>query len=343
MKRTRTGTGKLLSRAIATGTLLATLTFGAGAAAAEFTMRLGVIPRNEPLHHFIERYAERIEEASDGRIEAEVYAGGELGSVQRMLENLQLGTQQMVVAPPAFARGMDQRYDVGDAPGLFQDLGHAFRSMQDPEFRDAFLGIGEELGLVGVGVWVYGPTAYATRTPIRTVEDMRNLRIRVLATEIETGAMRAVGATGVPMDITEVVPAMQNRAIDGVRSSHVALMGISAQTAADYLTMSGDGVIPIVAWVSGAFMESLPQDLQQVVMDVGREVEQEMQPVVEQAHDRALQVWRDAGVEIIELPDEERDKLMAHAREVAVDVLGHSPVTADLFDLLQASAERHAE
>ncbi len=293
--------------------------------------------------HFIERFAERIEEASDGRIAAQVFAGGELGSVQRMLENTQLGTQQMVVGPPAFARGMDRRYDVGDAPGLFQDLPHAFRSMQDPEFREAFLAIGADLGLVGVAVWVYGPTAFATRAPIRSVDDMSGQRIRVLATEIETGAMRALGATGVPMDITEVVPAMQNRAIDGVRSNHVALMGINAQTAASYLSMTAEGMIPIKAWVSQAFMDSLPDDLRQMVLDVAREVEEEMLPVVEASQEGALNAWREAGVEVIEFSPEERDRLMGYARAVAEEVYAADPGTNALFELLQAAAERTAE
>ena len=333
-----------LVRNIAAGVLMATLAPAVPAAmAAEFTMQLGVIPRNEPLHHYIERFAERIEEASEGRIVAEVFAGGELGSVQRMLENTQLGTQQMVVGPPAFARGMDRRYDVGDAPGLFQDLPHAFRAMQDPEFRDAFLGISDDLGLVGVGIWVYGPTAFATRQPVRSVDDLEGLRVRVLATEIETGAMRALGATGVPMDITEVVPAMQNRAIDGVRSNHVALMGINAQTAASYLSMTADGMIPIVAWVSQSFMDSLPDDLRQMVLDVAREVEEEMLPVVEAAQERALGAWRQAGVEVIEFSPEERDRLLEYSRTVATEVFGQSSDTAELFELLQDAAARTAE
>ncbi|MEX0732383.1 MAG: TRAP transporter substrate-binding protein [Aquisalimonadaceae bacterium] len=304
-------------------------------------MKLGVVPTNESLHHYIERYAELIEEKSEGRIAAETYPGGALGSIEGQIENVQLGVQQLMAAPSAFARGIDVRYDVGDAPGLFEDLSHAFRSYQDEEFRERFLNLANDKGITGVSMWVYGPTSFATRFPFNTLEDLRGKRIRVLATPLEAEAMRQVGATGVPMPFTELAVAMQNRSIDGVRSSYVGLVGIGAQSTASHLTLTDDGMIPVVAWVSTAFLESLPEDLQKVVLEVGRQVEQEMQPIVEKTHERAMAVWKKENVQIIELSRDAREELMKKHREAGSRILASNDATRELFEVMRRAAERH--
>ena len=85
---------------------------------------------------------------------------------------MQLGTIEAWVGPPGFVKGVDSRYQVMDAPGLFQDMSHAQRAATHPDFRDHFLRLGENKGIRGISIYVSSTLAVLTRgDPIRRIGD----------------------------------------------------------------------------------------------------------------------------------------------------------------------------
>ena len=106
---------------------------------------------------------------------------------------------------------------VTDAPGLFDDIGHAHRAVNHPPFREKFGNLGAKKGFVAGYLWACGDTSIATLEPFKKLDDLKGKKIRVLATPLERAFISKLGATGVPMPYTEVLPAMQQRVIDGVR------------------------------------------------------------------------------------------------------------------------------
>ncbi len=79
----------------------------------------------------------------------------------------------MATIPPGFFTGIDQRYSVLAAPGLFDDLRHGHAVLHDPEFKKVFWSIGESKGLKMIAMSCDAPSDYATTRPIRTLADFR--------------------------------------------------------------------------------------------------------------------------------------------------------------------------
>ena len=92
--------------------------------------------------------------------------------------------------------------------------------------RDKFLSLAAHAGVIGNYTWSAGATAVASRRPIKTLKDFRGMKIRVLATKMEAAVLATVDATGIPMPYSEVLPALQRNALDGVRSG-IIVMGPS--------------------------------------------------------------------------------------------------------------------
>lgn len=334
----QTGTGitrALLKLLAATALVAATMT----ANAADYTMRIGIIAQNDPLHEYIKRFKERVEEASDGRIEARLYPGAQLGGESTLVEGVQLGTIEMVVVPAVYFVGLDERYQVADAPGLFTGLEHAYASLQSDPFREEFLSIGNDRGVRGVSVWPYDMTSFATVDPLESLADLDGLRIRVLASDIETSLIQELGAAGVPMPFVELVPSLQRGTLDGVRTSPIIMTAFKVPSVAKYLTVTDGAPIAIGAYVSDRFYSSLPEDLQAVVDQVGREVEQEMQGVVANFRENVFAAWEEQGGELSELSDDEQTELMRVSREAGEVELSENPQTAELYRTLKAAAE----
>ena len=130
--------------------------------------------------------------------------------------------------PPGFFIGIDKRFMVTDAPGMFTDEKHATRAINQPEFFNKFTQMGAKKGFVVMSMWGCGGTSVATIKPFKKLADLKGRKIRVLATPLEREVIGSLGATGVPIPYSEVLPSMQrshdessgtNHAIDG----HVSL------------------------------------------------------------------------------------------------------------------------
>jgi len=181
--------------------LLATLLGGAAAQDKSMTIKLATATLNDAQHEWMKRFAAAIDKSTNGRVKAELYPASQLGTIPRMIEGTQLGSIQIWVGPPEFMVGVDQRFELLSVPGLFQNDEQAAKTIADPQFSKAFLAIGANKGLVGASLFMYGPVAFAMRTPLRTLADLRGKKIRVLASPFQTEQIARLGGTGVPLTL----------------------------------------------------------------------------------------------------------------------------------------------
>ena len=329
MTRRHTTLFALASRAIALASVaaLATLTVQS-ASAAEFTLKVAIFPTDEIHHEFGRKFEQRLEEVTKGRIDVKLFPGHVLGGVKLMVSGVQEGAIEMSMLPPGFFKGVDKRYQVADVPGLFDDIAHISRSLSDPEFREPFMRLAENKGMIGVAIFDYGPTAYASVKPIRTLADFKGKKIRVLATDVERAIMEEFGSTGVPMGMGDAIPGLQRGQIDGIRSTIVVLAALKFYDIAKYITLVEDTHIPDMAMMSKKFYDSLPPDLQKAVMDVGRELERYMEDVVIRYDRRAAQLWKSKGGEVIRLSTAERNEFMRRTLPIGDKVMGGDPAVS---------------
>ena len=311
--------------------------------AQSIAMKLTTTTINDPQHLFLIEYAKRIEAKTQGRIKGEVYPSSQLGAIPRVVEGIQLGTIEGLIAPPGFFRGIEPAFQVTEVPGLFADVDHAYRTLTDPSFHDPFLAVGEPKGVAVVSLWPHSAISYATVRPLRTLADFRGKKLRTLATKMELEAMQRVGAAGVPVDFGEMIPALQSGAIDGVRSGLVVMLGIKVFTVAKYLTAVNDTMIPVTLSVSKAWLDKRPPDLQKAVRGTGLELEPWSHDIAKDFAAKSEQGWRDNGGEIIRLSAEDQAEFMRRVAPIAEEVLGGAPDanTKRLYALLKESAAKH--
>lgn len=99
-------------------------------------MKFGTATFDEDQHKFIETFKEELANRTD-RIEVEIYPQSQLGPIPRQIQRLQFGTQEAFVSPVDFFAGVDKRFGISCAPGLFRDKEHAAAVMADPEIQAA--------------------------------------------------------------------------------------------------------------------------------------------------------------------------------------------------------------
>jgi TRAP-type C4-dicarboxylate transport system substrate-binding protein len=304
------------------------------------TVKLATATLNDSQHEWLKRFAAALEKSAGGRVKTEIYPASQLGSIPRMIESTQLGSIQAWVGPPEFLVGVDQRFELLSAPGVFQNDQHALKTISDPEFARAFLAAGAGKGLVGASLFVYAPVAIAMRAPLRSAADLKGKKVRVLASPFQTEQMARLGATGVPLSLGDVLPALQQGTIDGAFAPMPVLTTLQYQDAAKYATETGQCYVFSVAVLSRRWFDGLPADLQAQVMAAAKQAETEVRPWALDFVSAQRKVWTGTGGELIALPDSERGYILAKLATVGDDIVKTKPVLQPLWDQMIATAKR---
>ncbi len=242
--------------------------------------------------------------------------------------------------PPEFYAGVDERFEVLGSPGLVTTMEQGQRLTADPAVRSLMLNLGSGKGLHGVALFMAAPSSVASRTPIRHLGDFKGKKIRILASQFQSVAMRRLGATPKPMTLAEVIPALQDNALDGALGAITVFTAMNYQAAAKYVTEIGQPAIFAIVEISKKWYDSLPADLQQIV-DHDAAVElAAINPHAIAFIDRARKAWVEAGGELISLPADEQSTMLKILVSVGDEVANAKPELSAAYKIVTDAAQR---
>ena len=329
--------------ALVGGVLVVSLAPSFGAQAADnknYVMKITLPTINDAPHQFAKNYAAAVERDSGGRIKAEVYPASQLGSIPRQIEGVQFGAIQCAVIPPEFFVGLDERFEVMTAPGLVDSLEHGQRLVADPAVLKQMLGLGADKGLRGVGLFISVPSSIIARKPIRHLADFKAKKIRIFASQFQSVAVERLGATPVAMTMGDVLPALQQGAVDGAIAGVTVFTNMHYQDTAKYVIETDQPVVSLVVEISRKWFDSLPPDLQQIVEKDAAAEAVGINPVAAELFAKARNGWVDSGGELIGLPRDERSAMMQMLASVGEDVSKTKPQLNAAYRLVVEAAQR---
>ncbi len=320
--------------------LLATMLGSAQAEDKTYVMKITTPTLNDAPHQFAKNFGAAVERDSGGRIKAEVYPASQLGSIPRQIEGVQFGAIQCAVIPPEFFVGIDERFEVMAAPGLVDSLAHGQRVAGDPAVRKLMLGLGADKGLRGVGLFEAQPDSIIFRTPVRHLADFQGKKIRIFASDFQSVALKRLGATPVAMTLGDVLPAIQQGAIDGAIAGITVFSAFHYQDAAKYVTEANQPAIFLIVEISRKWYESLPADLRKIVDNDAAKENVAINPIAVDLFGKARKAWQAGGGELISLPRDEQSQLLRTLASVGDDVSKSKPAVREAYEIVVDAAKR---
>jgi TRAP-type C4-dicarboxylate transport system substrate-binding protein len=328
-----------LAAAIFTASLALTLGT-ARAAGTTYEMKISTPTINAGPDRYARNFAAALEKDSGGRIKATVYPASQLGSIARQIEGTQFGAIQCEVTPPEFMVGIDERFGVMAAPGLVSSMDQGQRVAADPAVRKLMLSLGANKGLRGVGLFMAEPSEIISKIPIRHLADFKGKKIRIFASDFQSVALDRLGATPVAMSLGDVLPALQQGAIDGADAGLQVFSGMHFFDAAKYITLTHQPAIFVIAEVNKKWYDALPADLQAIVDRDGAEQSVAMGPQAIDLVSNARKVWLAHGGELIALPPDEQSAMLKTLAGVGHDVASKNPTLAAAYQIVTDAAQR---
>jgi TRAP-type C4-dicarboxylate transport system substrate-binding protein len=335
--------GNSAQAAVAAGLFVLPFLLTPGTARADdktFVMKITTPTLNDAPHQFAKDFGAAVERDSGGRIKAEVYPASQLGSIPRQIEGVQFGAIQCAVIPPEFFVGVDERFEVMAAPGLVDSLDHGQRVAGDPAVLKLMLSLGAGKGLHGVGMFEAQPNAIISRTPLRHAADFQGKKVRIFASDFQSVALKRLGATPVAMTLSDVLPALQQGAIDGAVAAITVYSAFHYQDAAKYVTETNQAGIFLIAEVSQKWYDTLPADLQRIVDQDGAKESLAINPIAVDFFNKARKAWTDGGGELIRLPPDEESSLLKTLASVGDDVSKTKPAVRAAYEIVADAAKR---
>ena len=318
------------------------LFFAASAQAQDptYIVRLGSPTMNDTMHHWMELFKKGVEARTEGKMRIDLFPAGQLGAVPRQVEAVQFGSQEMFTIASEFLVGLDKRYMVPSAPLLFDNIQHASRAVQDPEFSEKFLKIGDDKGLRGISMFCSDRTTYTFTKPINSYKDMAGRKIRIFASDMERETINRYGATGVGMSLGEVLPALQQGVVDGARTTISVFVPFKFYDSAKYLLKTEESMVCPIQIVNRQWFESLPENIQTVILEEAASAARATSVFAVGFAEGNYESWVKNGGEIVELTPEQRTELTALLKDVGEVVTSKEPGMAEMYRQLKEVAER---
>jgi C4-dicarboxylate-binding protein DctP len=296
---------------------------------------------NDLTQEWAKEFKAGVDARSGGRIKIEFYPASQLGAIPATVEGTAMGTIEAVGPASGFLIGLEPRFQVFDAPGLFTDMAQAQRVFADPQVRARLATFGAVKGIEPIAIFAHGPLMLVSHKAIRRVEDFKGQKIRVPgAAPLQVEPFRKLGALPVSMPLGDVLSAMQNHTIDGLIASATVFTAFKYYDLAKGMTVLPGAFLIAPLMANKAFLRSLGPELEGIVREEAFKAQQKVEKFGIEDVQRTYEVWKRNGGEIITLPAAEQGAYFEQAQSVLPNLIKASPTLKEDYDLLVAAAAR---
>ncbi|WP_435168983.1 TRAP transporter substrate-binding protein [Falsirhodobacter sp. 1013] len=241
------------------------------AADCEITLRSSdTHPDGYPTVAGVKSMAAEVREKSNNRICIEVFPSSQLGEEKDTIEQTQFGVIDMVRASFGSFNDIVPITQLTSMPYLFKSEDHMHRVMDGPigeEIAEAFA----EKDLIALAYYDGGARSfYNSERPIRTVEDLKGLKFRVMQNDVFVDMMDALGANATPMPYGEVYSSIQTGVIDGAENNFPSYDTSGHAEVAKYFTLDQHLMVPELVAVSKSSWEKLTPEDQEILRTAAR-------------------------------------------------------------------------
>lgn len=280
-----------------------------------------------------------VEELSKGRIAVEVHHSGTMGKQREVVEMVRMGTLEMTMPGAAQLQAFAPEMGAVVIPYIWKDRETMFETLDGP-LGDYFLA--KNLDKAGIRFAGFVDNGFRSVTnskrPIKSVEDMKGLKIRVLPSPICLAYFKAIGASPIHVDWVELFEALRSGVVDAQENPPTMVLTARFPEIQKYYSLTGHMNEPGVVIMSKQFYSKLPEDLKLVVDLAGRNSVLWERQEMDEENRRALKKLEEAGMKVNTLSD----AAIAEFRKVAqeqvfpevVKTKGCGPKTKELIDLL---------
>ena len=222
-----------------------------------------------PEHLGLLAFKKYVEERLGDKYEVQIFPNELLGSAQKAIELTQTGAIDFVVAGTANLETFASVYEIFSMPYLFDSVEDA-DAMLDGEAGEMLKDILSEYGLHCMGIAENGFRELTNSVrEIRSVEDMKNLKIRVAGSNLLMECYKRWGADATNMNWSETYTALQQKTVEGQENPLPAIDAASVQEVQPYCSLWNANYDCLFFCINQKIYDDLTPEQQAVIDECG--------------------------------------------------------------------------
>jgi tripartite ATP-independent transporter DctP family solute receptor len=291
-----------------------------------------VHPVDYPTTQAVMHMGKLLADRSGGKLGVKVYPSGALGSEKDNIEQLRLGALDMMrinvaplnsVVPETIATGL---------PFVFRSTEH-MRKVLDGPVGEEILKSMESQGLIGLAFYDSGARSfYTVKKPIRTVADMKGLKIRVIQSDLFVAMVEALGANPTPMPYGEVYTALKTGIVDAAENNWPSYESSRHFETAKYYCQTEHSLAPEVLVFSKKVWDTLSKEDQAQIRKAAKDSVPFMRKLWDEREVKARKAVEAAGSQVIAIANKQE---FIEAMKPVYARFANTPRLADLVKRIQ--------
>jgi tripartite ATP-independent transporter DctP family solute receptor len=299
---------KLITASAAAAFLAAAAGFSAPAIAQQKTVlkAADVHPLGYPTVEAVVRMGKKLESATNGRLSIQMFPSMQLGGEKEMIEQAQVGALQFARISVGPVGTVVDELNVFNMPFVFRDVAHMRKVIDGAIGQELLAKIGDnpKTQLIGLAWMDAGArSVYNKVRPVRTVADLKGLKIRMMGNPIFVDTMNALGGNGVAMGMDQVHSALQTGVVDGAENNPPSYDSFGHYPIAKHYSLTEHLIIPEILVFSRKAWEGLSKEDQALIMKLSKEAQVEQRKLWDERVEVSMKKIKDAGIEVITIVD----------------------------------------
>ena len=302
---------KTFATLVATTIVAAVAALGSGSADAQQKLVLkasDVHPAGYPTVVAVEDLGKKLEKATNGRLSVAMYPSMQLGGEKEAIEQAQVGAIAFArVSVGALGPVIDE-LNVFNLPYVFRNTTHMQRVIDGPVGQDLLDKVTNSgKGLIGL-CWMDAGARnfYNTKRPIKTMADLKGMKVRVMGNPMFVDMANSMGGNGVAMGYDQVFSALQTGVVDGAENNPPSFVFDNHYQVAKFYTVDEHLIVPEMLVFSKKIWDTLSKDEQGALIKFSKEAQQEERKLWAKYEKQAMDKAKAAGIQIIEVSEADK-------------------------------------
>jgi len=293
---------------------------GIGRAQSKMVMKASdVHPLGYPTVEAVVRMGKKLDTATNGRLSIQMYPSMQLGGEKEMIEQAQVGALQLARISVGPMGPIVDELNVFNMPFVFRDIAH-MRKVIDGAIGDELLtklSNSSQARLMGLCWMDAGArSVYNSKKPIKSIDDLRGLKIRMMGNPIFVDTMNALGGNGIAMGFDQLYNALQTGVVDGAENNPPSYESGKHFQVAKYYSLTEHLIIPEILVFSKASWDKLAKEDQALIQKLAKETQQDQRKLWDEREAQSIEQIKKAGVEIITFSPQEKKRFQEAVKPV---------------------------
>lgn len=274
-------------------------------AAPKYDLKVGhVLAPDHPWTIALQRFAEELDTRSKGQIKLTIFPSGQLGQEREAIESLQMGVLDFTIISSASLANFTKSMNILDMHYLMPGV-KCGRAVVDSPIGRQLLDTLDAIGIKGIDFWENGMYSIYGNARIQHPADIKGMKIRVNDNQFHIETYKALGANPVHIPWGDIYTSLEQGICDLSTTTLVNLHSAKHDEASKYVIKANQLYTVAPLLMSKQVWDSLPADIQAVVMDASKAAMTYERELMDKANIKTEKEILAAGKEIIEVDTRE--------------------------------------